>query len=480
MGFAGLNITFPCKQAVIPLLDALSEEARAIGAVNTVVREGDRLVGYNTDGPGWSWGFRRALPKADLSRVVLLGAGGAGAAVAPTRCCAWARRSSSIFDRRSARAAALASRLNQHFPASARAATRPGSRDAGATGLIHATPDRHGEDARACRCRRALLRPSMWVSEIVYVPLETELLKAARRAGCATVDGGHMNVGQAIARLQAVHRPGRRRGAHGRAIPAPGFVLSKTRIAVAGAGSSASLTWPRRRARVHASASSIRRRARGDRGDGRRSAVPFARRAAPRTIGPTASSSRRRTSCMSSRHCNASRPALPMLLEKPIAPTVAEGERLVAAADRAGARILIGHHRAHSPIMAKAKQIDRRRRARPAGRRDGQRDVLQAGPLLRGRAVATRAGRRADPDQHDPRGAQPAHAVRRDRRRAGVRVARRARIPGRGHGRDRPSLRERCAGDASCFPTPPRPHATGSTRRARTRRIRSTTTRTAT
>ena len=67
---------------MIPLLDALSDEARAIGAVNTVVREGDRLVGYNTDGSGWSWGFRRALPGADLARVVLLGAGGAGAACA--------------------------------------------------------------------------------------------------------------------------------------------------------------------------------------------------------------------------------------------------------------------------------------------------------------------------------------------------------------------------------------------------------------
>jgi shikimate dehydrogenase len=82
MGFAGLNITFPCKQAVMPLLDALSDEARAIGAVNTVVREGNQLVGYNTDGPGWSWGFQRALPEADLSRVVLVGAGGAGAACA--------------------------------------------------------------------------------------------------------------------------------------------------------------------------------------------------------------------------------------------------------------------------------------------------------------------------------------------------------------------------------------------------------------
>src|SRR4051794_33255720 len=52
IGFRGLNITFPCKQTVIPLLDALSEEARTIGAVNTVVREGDRLVGYNTDASG--------------------------------------------------------------------------------------------------------------------------------------------------------------------------------------------------------------------------------------------------------------------------------------------------------------------------------------------------------------------------------------------------------------------------------------------
>src|SRR6187399_2034140 len=82
MGFAGLNITYPCKQAVIPLLDDLSEEARAMGAVNTVVNRGGRLVGYNTDSSGWRWGFERTLPQADLSCVVLLGAGGAGSAVA--------------------------------------------------------------------------------------------------------------------------------------------------------------------------------------------------------------------------------------------------------------------------------------------------------------------------------------------------------------------------------------------------------------
>ena len=82
MNFSGLNITFPCKQAVLALLDDLSDEARTMGAVNTVVNQGGKLVGHNTDGSGWSWGFRRQLPDADLSRVVLLGTGGAGAAIA--------------------------------------------------------------------------------------------------------------------------------------------------------------------------------------------------------------------------------------------------------------------------------------------------------------------------------------------------------------------------------------------------------------
>jgi len=57
MGFAGLNITYPCKQAVIPLLDELSPEAQAMGAVNTVGQPRWRLIGHNTDGSGWSWGF---------------------------------------------------------------------------------------------------------------------------------------------------------------------------------------------------------------------------------------------------------------------------------------------------------------------------------------------------------------------------------------------------------------------------------------
>ena len=179
------------------LLDALSEEARTIGAVNTVVREASRLVGHNTDGSGWSWGFRRALPDADLSCVVLLGAGGAGSACADAvlRLGAGQVR---VVDQDNSRAAALADRLTVHF-GNGRARALGSSKAAmeGASGLIHATPVGMAKHP-GLPLAEALLRPSMWVSEVVYVPLETPLLKAARQAGCAVVDGGHMNVGQAL------------------------------------------------------------------------------------------------------------------------------------------------------------------------------------------------------------------------------------------------------------------------------------------
>jgi shikimate dehydrogenase len=197
MRCAGWNITYPCTPSVWPLLDALSEEARAIGAVNTVVREGDRLVGHNTDGYGWSWGFKRALPGADLSRVVLLGAGGAGSACADAVLRLGARQLV-IVDKEPSRAAELAARLNRHFPGSRVSAVHEiGTAMNGASGLVQATPV--GMTAvPGMPLGEGLLRPSLWVSEIVYVPLETPLLKAARRIGCATADGGHMNVGQAI------------------------------------------------------------------------------------------------------------------------------------------------------------------------------------------------------------------------------------------------------------------------------------------
>jgi shikimate dehydrogenase len=196
MGFAGLNITYPCKQAVLPLLDELSPEAKAMGAVNTVVNQGGRLVGHNTDGSGWAWGFRRALPDADLRCVVLLGAGGAGSAIAHAALGLGAAQLR-IVDTDSARAGALAQALNAQHGARAIAQPNAAQTLEGATGLIHATPTGMAK-LPGLPIPAALLRPSLWVSEVVYFPIETALLQTARALGCRTVNGGTMAVGQAV------------------------------------------------------------------------------------------------------------------------------------------------------------------------------------------------------------------------------------------------------------------------------------------
>ncbi|HEY0858585.1 MAG TPA: shikimate dehydrogenase [Albitalea sp.] len=196
MGFAGLNITYPFKQAVVPLLDELSPEAKAIGAVNTVVIQRGRMIGHNTDGSGWAWGFRRALPGADLSRVALLGAGGAGSAIADAVLRLGAQ-CLCVVDVDHARAQALADALNARYGARATASGDAVQALAGATGLIHATPTGMAT-LPGLPMPASLLRPSMWVSEAVYVPIETELLKAARTLACPTMDGGRMAVGQAV------------------------------------------------------------------------------------------------------------------------------------------------------------------------------------------------------------------------------------------------------------------------------------------
>ena len=197
MGFAGLNITYPCKQAVIPLLDALSDEAQAMGAVNTVVFQDGKATGHNTDGSGWRWGLDRQLPNADLRQVALLGAGGAGSAIAH----ALLRMKTGklvIVDSDSARAGELAERLNALYPGRLASHTPdPADALARATGLVHATPT--GMDKLpGLPLPATLLRPELWVSEIVYFPLQTALLKAASALGCPVANGAGMAVGQAV------------------------------------------------------------------------------------------------------------------------------------------------------------------------------------------------------------------------------------------------------------------------------------------
>jgi shikimate dehydrogenase len=201
MGFAGLNITYPCKQAVLPLLDDLSEDARAMGAVNTIVIRDGRLVGHNTDGSGWSHAFRRALPQANLDRVALLGAGGAGAAIAHAAL-RLGTRHLVITEREPQRAAVLAQALCALYGAGrASVESDIGQALHGASGLIHATPT--GMDKLpGLPLPEHLLHAALWVAEVVYFPLETALLKAARAKGCATVDGGGMAVWQAAGAFQ--------------------------------------------------------------------------------------------------------------------------------------------------------------------------------------------------------------------------------------------------------------------------------------
>ncbi|MFJ4283126.1 shikimate dehydrogenase [Streptomyces massasporeus] len=198
LGFDGLNITHPCKQLVIEHLDALAPQAEALGAVNTVVFEDGRAVGHNTDVTGFAASFARGLPDAPLERVVQLGAGGAGAAVAHATLTLGAGRVT-VVDALPERAAALAGSLNRTFGQGRAAAASPDRQAellARADGIVHATPT--GMAAHpGLPLPAGLLHPGLWVAEVVYRPLETELLRTARALGCATLDGGGMAAFQA-------------------------------------------------------------------------------------------------------------------------------------------------------------------------------------------------------------------------------------------------------------------------------------------
>jgi shikimate dehydrogenase len=198
LGFDGLNITHPCKQAVIPFLSELSDDARALDAVNTVLFRDNQRIGHNTDWSGFAEPFRRRMEGAALGRVVQLGAGGAGAAVAHAGLTLGVGELT-IFDIDQQRAEQVARNLCAHFGAGrAKAGTDRAGALAAADGLVNATPI--GMDAHpGIPLPVELLHPRLWVAEVIYFPLETELLRQARALGCRTLDGGGMAVFQAVA-----------------------------------------------------------------------------------------------------------------------------------------------------------------------------------------------------------------------------------------------------------------------------------------
>ncbi len=203
LGYRGLNVTYPFKQEVVAHLHDLSSEARAVGAVNTVVFSNGRSIGYNTDWSGFRRGFESGFADAPRQHVVQLGAGGAGSAVAHAMLTIGAKHLT-IVDLDTSKATHLAEMLQREFGSDRVSCDTTGDLSrvlSGAQGVINTTPvgmtHRPGSPIPV-----EDLRPDLWVADIVYRPTETELLRSAREVGARTLDGGGMNLFQAVAAFE--------------------------------------------------------------------------------------------------------------------------------------------------------------------------------------------------------------------------------------------------------------------------------------
>ena len=191
IGFAGINVTFPYKEAVVDLLDELTPAAKAIAAVNTIVIREGKLIGSNTDASGFRRVIEPYLRAGKKGPVALVGAGGVGKAIAyalddP------ASAGIRLFDRDPTKMTALASISGTHITC----CNTIEEAMHGAVGVINATPVGMSPDQRS-PVPDTLIRPGMFVSDAVYTPLWTPLLLAAKAAGAATMTGRALAVAQA-------------------------------------------------------------------------------------------------------------------------------------------------------------------------------------------------------------------------------------------------------------------------------------------
>jgi shikimate dehydrogenase len=200
-GFAGVNVTHPFKQMVVPLLDDLSEGARKIGAVNAVSFVGGKRTGFNTDVTGFAESFRTGLPDAALDHVVQIGCGGAGAATANALLDCGVKRLT-LFDQDPAKSAELSAALSKSFGMKrVDVGADLSDATARADGIVNATP--MGMAAYpGLPLPTELIEHRHWVADIVYFPLETALLREAARKGCRTLDGSGMVVHQAASAFE--------------------------------------------------------------------------------------------------------------------------------------------------------------------------------------------------------------------------------------------------------------------------------------
>jgi len=208
--YDALNVTHPFKQRIIPYLDALTPDAEELGAVNLVVYTDGQTIGHNTDWTGFGFALREGLGSVENQRVVQIGAGGAGAATS----FALLRSGVSaltLVDRDIQHAAFLAARLRDLFPGS-RIVHVPLAESTSAMsdahGVVHATPTGMLHNPGLPFDLDDVPRDA-WVADVVYLPLETALVRGARERGHRVLDGGLMAVGQAVDSIRIItgHEP---------------------------------------------------------------------------------------------------------------------------------------------------------------------------------------------------------------------------------------------------------------------------------
>jgi shikimate dehydrogenase len=192
LGLRGANTTIPHKTTVLPLLDGIDAQARRIGAVNTIVNEGGKLTGHNTDAPGFLAAVRRGGFEPEGERAVVLGAGGAARAV--VFALREAGASVAIVNRSRDTARVLANETG----AIAFELTEAGFHAAlaGASLMVNATSVGMSPDDDSTPLPANLLRPGLVVFDTVYRPRQTRLLREAEAAGCVAIGGLEMLVEQ--------------------------------------------------------------------------------------------------------------------------------------------------------------------------------------------------------------------------------------------------------------------------------------------
>lgn len=199
LGFLGANVTIPHKVKVIEFLDELSEEARIIGAVNTI-KFGEKVVGYNTDGFGALRALQRSAADPENKRVLILGSGGAARAIAVTLALQGNVSSLTILGVVEAELSKLVDDINKNTGVKAigRLMSDETKREEikSADVLIHCTPIGMHPKTDETLVTKDMLRRGMKVMDVVYNPLETRLLKEAKKAGCKTIGGVEMFVNQ--------------------------------------------------------------------------------------------------------------------------------------------------------------------------------------------------------------------------------------------------------------------------------------------